>query len=357
MFAGETLFTVTSVEIDLNPETSEENDSLITGSGTEIGTGEGLVEYLWKVNQPDGTEITSKILSTNMFKGTSSISEYTSFPTASPGDYSAHIEIISPITSPVVLSNKENYKVVADETPEIAWVSTTSQSDENEEIIAVDLSLTHESRKAVSVKYRVTGTANGNGEDYKLKDDTVTFPPGKTNKQISLNIVDDILIEPDETVILTLFKPVNATLGENIVYTHTILNDDLPQIQFVSDSSSVKETETNWSIPVSLSPASIEEVSVDYSVTGGTATADEDFELTNGTLTLAANETSASIDVSIFLDDLIEDNETVVIELADPINASRGLSSHTLTIQNDDTDGQLWVNFGALKSKGEQCLS
>jgi hypothetical protein len=39
-------------------------------------------------------------------------------------------------------------------------------------------------------------------------------------------VVGDTTVESNETVILTMGAPTNATLGANTVYTHTILNDD-----------------------------------------------------------------------------------------------------------------------------------
>ena len=53
------------------------------------------------------------------------------------------------------------------------------------------------------------------------------------------SIVDDSLDEANETVIITLSNPSNATLGSDKVHTYTITdNDDAPVVDFETTSSS-----------------------------------------------------------------------------------------------------------------------
>ena len=54
---------------------------------------------------------------------------------------------------------------------------------------------------------------------------TLTFTPGDTSESISLSVVDDSLDEANETVIVTLSGPVNATLGANTTHTYTITDN------------------------------------------------------------------------------------------------------------------------------------
>jgi len=80
-------------------------------------------------------------------------------------------------------------------------------------------------------------------------------------------------------------------------------------------------------------------VSVDYSVSGGTATAGSDFDTVSGTLTWADGDgANKPIQVPIIEDTLEEGPETVVLTLRDPAGgASLGaVSSSTLTIVDDD---------------------
>ena len=66
---------------------------------------------------------------------------------------------------------------------------------------------------------------------------------------ITINIVDDLLDEIDETVIVTLSNPNNATLGSNIIHTYTINdNEEAPGIGFEVTSSSNDESVSSQSL-------------------------------------------------------------------------------------------------------------
>jgi hypothetical protein len=79
----------------------------------------------------------------------------------------------------------------------------------------------------VSVSYSVTGTALGDGEDHTLSDGTIIIPAGSWSANFSISdIVDDNIDEDEETIIITLFNPINADLGSYITHTYTIKDND-----------------------------------------------------------------------------------------------------------------------------------
>jgi hypothetical protein len=88
----------------------------------------------------------------------------------------------------------------------------------------------------VTVAYAISGTAtpgvdfiNAGGDYSALTGGTITFSPGQTSKTIKLQVVADSVVEPDETVIVTLSSPTGATIATGFgSSTHTILNDDFP---------------------------------------------------------------------------------------------------------------------------------
>ena len=134
--------------------------------------------------------------------------------------------------------------------------------------ITVDLSAA--STQNVTVDYAVTGTATGSGTDYTLANGTLTISAGATSGTITIaGIVDDGLDEPNETVIVTLSSPNNATLGNNSVHTYTITdNESTPEVDFTNASSSEAESISSKAITVDLSAASSQQVTVNYAVTG-----------------------------------------------------------------------------------------
>ena len=85
------------------------------------------------------------------------------------------------------------------------------------------------------------------GEDYTLGAGKLTINAGETSGTITIaSIIDDPFDEPDETVIITLSNPVNATLGNNNTHTFTINdNDTTPIINFSAPTSNGDESITS----------------------------------------------------------------------------------------------------------------
>ena len=180
------------------------------------------------------------------------------------------------------------------------------------------------------------------GADYRWPGDgTLTFAPGETAKSIPLVAVfGDDKDEPDETVVVALSGPVNATLGTG-TGTGTITDGDDPPAVSIS-SPTVAEgaagAAATLSFAVGLDAASGKQVTVDYAEgTGGTAAAGTDYTaLAAGTLTLAAGETTKTLDVAVAGDADDEGDETVVVALSAPVNATLGTAEGTGTIVDDD---------------------
>jgi len=175
--------------------------------------------------------------------------------------------------------------------------------------------------------------------DYTLAAGTLTFDPNDTSETIDITIVNDGLVEADETIEVTLSNPANATLGANTVHTYTINdNDAYPAVDFDLVSSSGDESATPASLAVSLSAAYVQTVTVDYAVTGGTATGGGvDYTLAAGTLTFDPNDTSKTVAITIVDDADIEPDETIEVTLSNPTNATLGANTvHTYTILDDD---------------------
>ena len=144
------------------------------------------------------------------------------------------------------------------------------------------------------------------------------------------SIADDSLDEPNETVIITLSNPNNATLGSDSVHTYTINDNDIgPEVDFNITSSSGAESISSAGLTVDLSEVSGQNVTVDYAVTGTATGSGTDYTLANGTLTINAGETSGTITISNIVDDSItEMNETVIVTLSNPSNANLGIDTH-----------------------------
>jgi len=93
-------------------------------------------------------------------------------------------------------------------------------------------SLSVSSIRTVTVLYATAdGTATFADNDYVSTNSTITFAPGETNKTISISVVGDTKVEPDETFWVNLSSATNAAIARTRG-TGTIRDDDfiLPRL-------------------------------------------------------------------------------------------------------------------------------
>lgn len=112
-----------------------------------------------------------------------------------------------------------------------------------------------------------------------------------------------------------------------------------PEVAFeLADSSDYESVDP--AIAAVLSRPTLFNVTVDYSVTGGTATGGGvDYTLASGTLTFAPLDTSEDIVIDVVDDDLDENEETITVTLSNPVYAQLGTNTtHTYTILDDDAE-------------------
>nr|MCM0594427.1 M10 family metallopeptidase C-terminal domain-containing protein [Gloeotrichia echinulata DEX184] len=193
------------------------------------------------------------------------------------------------------------------------------------------MTLSAASTSAVTVNY---ATANGTataGSDYTATTGTLTFNPGDTSKTLSVAVTGDLTIEPNETFFVNLSNAANATIADNQA-VGTITNDDTLPTLSINDITVVEGQTPQAVLTVTLSSASSQPVTVNYTTAPGTATANADYTTSSGTLTFAANTTTAQITVPILNDSLSEANETFQVNLSSPTNANLQKASGTVTI-------------------------
>ena len=118
----------------------------------------------------------------------------------------------------------------------------------------------------------------------------MTIEEGATSGTILIpSIIDDQADEADETIIITLSNPTGAILGSDIVHTAIITdNDNPPEIDFNTTSSSGAESVSSAGLTVDLSDVSNQNVTVDYAITGTATGSGEDYTLGAGKLTINA---------------------------------------------------------------------
>lgn len=248
------------------------------------------------------------------------------------------VTLSNPIGATLSANTVHTYTINDNDQPTIGFGSASSSGAEGTTSVSIPVSLSAASIRETRVNYAVTGTATGGGADYTLANGTLTISAGQTSANIALTVADDATDEIDETVIITLSSPVDATLGATSVHTYTIQDNDTPTIQFSSASANGLENATPVSVGLTLSMAPVAEVQVTYTVTGTATGGGMDYTLANGTLTVPAGQTSANISLAIVDDPVADGTETVIITLSNPVNASLGATTaYTYTINDNDS--------------------
>ncbi|MHC1748287.1 MAG: Calx-beta domain-containing protein [Cellulosilyticaceae bacterium] len=221
-----------------------------------------------------------------------------------------------------------------------------------EEKGAVDLTITRTdgSDGAATVDYAVTGgTATGSGTDYTLASGTISFANGESSKTIPVTITNDTKYEPSETIEVTLSNATGATLGTDTVATITIVDDDAVygKLQFNPKAVTVGEEKGTIDLTITRTDGSDGPATVDYAVTGGTATGSgTDYTLVSGTISFANGESSKTIPVTITNDTKYEPSETIEVTLSNATGATLGTDTvATITMVDDDAAyGKLQFN-------------
>ncbi|MEZ5001246.1 MAG: Calx-beta domain-containing protein, partial [Bacteroidales bacterium] len=224
--------------------------------------------------------------------------------------------------------------------PTIEFTVTSAAGQENVSPVTVQARTNFVPSSNVTADLAKSGTAS-DGPDYSLGATQVLIPAGQQTGTVQLSIVNDALLESDETIILTMSNPsAGVVLGTNTVYTYTINDDDdLVEVQFSAPSVSNDESVLNYDIPVSLDVINgSNDVSVNYAVTGGTATNGSDFTLASGVLTIPSGSLNGVIPVVINDDGVFESDETFIVTLSNPVNANLGAqTTFTYTIEDNET--------------------
>lgn len=113
-------------------------------------------------------------------------------------------------------------------TPEVSIANASATVNENVGTVNVAVAIANADANATSVDVTITGTATS-GTDYTITPTpaTITFPAGSTAPiTFAVNITDDALFEPSETITFTLSNPTNGATITSGTMTITITDND-----------------------------------------------------------------------------------------------------------------------------------
>ncbi|MFC1893530.1 Calx-beta domain-containing protein, partial [Chloroflexota bacterium] len=100
--------------------------------------------------------------------------------------------------------------IVSDE-PEVSFTSASQSGSEDIVSMTVTAQLDKASTLDVSVPFTLSGSATqGTSDDYTITASPITIAAGNLSTNITISVNDDAIVEPDETVIITMGTPTNA---------------------------------------------------------------------------------------------------------------------------------------------------
>lgn len=205
----------------------------------------------------------------------------------------------------------------------------------------------------VTVQYIAgDGTAQAADDDYAPVTGLVTFAPGETSKMVSVAVIGDDKHESNETFKVTLANETNAIIETPAAgtATATIVNDD-PQPTISISKASVAEGSGQETNPfklvytITLSNPSSEQITVTATTADGTATVvGMDYFSNTQDLVFAPGETTKTFEVTVKGDTAAENDETVLVNLTNPVNATLGTAAQGTGTILDDESARLRVS-------------
>ena len=196
----------------------------------------------------------------------------------------------------------------------------------------------------ITVDFSTADGAATAGADYVAESGQVTFLPGDSNQVIQITLIDDMDVEGPHEFFVNLSNPsanVGIVDGQAV---GTIQDDDDETdepLLSIADATLAEGDEgtTGVELTVTLSEPIEVGVQVSFATADGTATSeDNDYQTTSGLLSFAPGTTTQTLVVPVRGDLRLEDDETFLVQLADPVGAMLADGQAVVTITNDDQE-------------------
>ncbi len=174
------------------------------------------------------------------------------------------------------------------------------------------------------------------GLDYAALSGQVVFAPGETVSEVRVPVIGDTLPEGDETFLVGLNNPLNASLA--VALARGIIRDD-DQPRIVPEDLAVVEGDdgpVDARMPVRLTRTSPQPVEVRFTTANGTAVAGQDYASGSGILRFAPGETLQEIPLSVLGDRVIEGNEDFLVRFSAPVNGVLVAETTRVTVVDND---------------------
>ena len=222
-------------------------------------------------------------------------------------------------------------------------VADTSADEGDPATFTVTLSSTVSTPVTLAYTLPSGGSATGDGlqdcesdtgVDYDNDASSVTIPQGDTTATFDVCTVEDTVAEAAETFTVTLALTSPAPEAESGVELRdktatATITDDIATVSIVGPATVAEGEVATFTVTLTGGTAS-EDVVVNYTI-GGTATG-ADYSAPGGTVTIAAGETSATIEIQVSADDVVDLGETIEVTLTDAEPVAVGSPATATTV-------------------------
>ena len=243
-----------------------------------------------------------------------------------------------------VIADNEGMGTIEDDEPPITVSIYDGSAREDAGSLEMAARLSRASlQNIVTVRFSSSDKTATSSSDYTATTGLLIFEPGSTEGKVLVEVIDDQIVEGDETFEVMLSNPRNAELGQALATGTIVENEGTPQLLIpdisVLESAGVAVFEMTLSMPSEVP------VIVNYETEDGSAEAGTDYVHTAGTLTFTPGEVKKEIRVEILQDGQDWRAETFSLILGQVLNAKLSSTRVEATIAEETT-----VEEGALNA-------
>lgn len=233
--------------------------------------------------------------------------------------------------------------------PIVYFREFSARVDENAGVITVPITLNQPHDEEVSVVFHtgnVEPIAQPNIDYVPIEDERIVFAPGETVKMLNLAILEDTLIEPDESFYIQMDEPEgDLTIGSIDLFVVKIIDDDKPSISFGARDLIAYEDSGQALVPVHATFGISDTVSVTIETLNRSAIPGIDFRPVNLSFDVRPDETRLFLPVAIIDDPYLQDTNSFTLRIAAVSDNARIGFSDTVNIRIVDNDFRPNVRF------------
>jgi gliding motility-associated-like protein len=350
--------TATAISIaDINQVEGDAGTSNFEFTVSVDGGGNATSDIDFTINTADGTATLADGDYTQILNGSGTITSGTSSTivtvvvngdTDFEPDETFTIALSNPSAGSTIGTATAIGTITNDDSASVSITNTTNGSENSGGAVTngvLTISQTVATTSNTVVTYNVTGTA-ASGVDFTDFGSTATIIAGQFSTDITVPIIEDAIVEGNETVIITLTEITSGDavldpVPANRTATNTIIDDDTATVTI--DDISFPEDGGPASINVVLDNAVVGGFRVEISTTDGSATvANNDYNvITNQPLNFSGNVGEVrTVNFTPQTDSVIEGDENLTISMSNLSNTSLTVDisdTATITILEDDS--------------------